>query len=65
MLAITFDDAITMMMIIIVILPCSYGQGHLAFASDCDRTESELPNKGWVLSTEYGLCPSVTLQAQG
>lgn len=54
-----------MMMIIIVILPCSYGQGHLAFASDCDRTESELPNKGWVLSKEYGLCPSVTLQAQG
>lgn len=57
---------ITAIIIIIIILSSSYGQGHLAFAPGCDGTESEFPNKDWVLSTEYDLsCPSITLQAQG
>ena len=54
------------LIIIVVILPSSYGQGHLAFASGCDGTESELPDKDGVLNTEYGLSyPSITFQAPG
>jgi len=38
--------------------PCSYGQRHLAFASCCDGTESELPTR---LGPKYRVGPLLSL----
>lgn len=52
--------------VVMVTLPRSYGQGHLIFASGCDGTGRELPNEDWVPSAVQGpSCHSVTWQVQG